>query len=399
MKVIFVSTFIPETNYTRDLSVYFQKILTKKDKLYLCGCRTEKVLDNYVPKVDPVWRRNWRYIFDIVKYVGKIKPDVIHLQHEFKMFGHFGTALLYPIILTILRLSGYRVVVTIHGVVAKHQVDMDFLKSFNVKSNVFMKYVVLTFFSYIYISIIILANKVTVHAPALKKVLELYSPLAAKKVEVIDHGIREIVDLKGKRSKHIYEKFPLIKNKKIILIFGLFSPRKGYEFLIESFHKIVTKGKGDKWVLILVGDVKKEFVAYKKKIVKLIEDLDLENKVIISGFADGVEVDEFYRSSKVVVIPAIISFNTSGALSLALAYKKPLLVANVKPLADEIVTNDFGLLYETSGKQSLEKQLTKLIEDRKLYTSLTEKLETSVTKRYWSKIAKIHYALYTKLLK
>jgi len=191
----------------------------------------------------------------------------------------------------------------------------------------------------------------------------------------------------------------LIKNKKIILIFGLFSPRKGYEFLIESFHKIVTKGKGDKWVLILVGDVKKEFVAYKKKIVKLIEDLDLENKVIISGFADGVEVDEFYRSSKVVVIPAIISFNTSGALSLALAYKKPLLVANVKPLADEIVTNDFGLLYETSGKQSLEKQLTKLIEDRKLYTSLTEKLETSVTKRYWSKIAKIHYALYTKLLK
>ena len=141
-----------------------------------------------------------------------------------------------------------------------------------------------------------------------------------------------------------------------------------------------------------------ELSAFEQNLMEQGNEVEAEAHKL-SIFADGVEVDEFYRSSKVVVIPAIISFNTSGALSLALAYKKPLLVANVKPLADEIVTNDFGLLYETSGKQSLEKQLTKLIEDRKLYTSLTEKLETSVTKRYWSKIAKIHYALYTKLLK
>jgi glycosyltransferase involved in cell wall biosynthesis len=397
MKVVFVAPYIPETNYTRDLGVYYNKILKKGDKIYLCGVKGEVVNDGRTPKVDYVWKRTPGYIFDILKYINKIHPDVIHLQHEFKMYGGFITAILFPLLILILKLQGYPVVVTIHGVVSKKQVDMNFLKSFNVKPNNLMKIFVTLFFSYIYISTIFLADKVTVHAPALKKVLEDYIFLANKKVIVIDHGVREIKDLRKNKDKIILNRFPILKNKKIILVFGLFSPRKGYENLVKSFAKFLTKIKSKDYVLALVGDVKEEFTAYKDKVMKVIEEEGIKNNVLISGYVNGVEIDEFYRNAKVVVIPAVISFNTSGPLSLSLAYKKPLLVSNVKPIAEEVSSNSFGLLYDLNGKKTLENQLAKLVSDRKLYNNVIQSLEISVPQRYWTNIARKHYQLYKQV--
>src|SRR6185437_11177185 len=98
------------------------------------------ILDKNLPKVQHIWRYGWKYFFDILAYVHKIKPDVVHLQHEFKTYGGLITALLFPILLFVLRLQGYPVVVTTHGVVSPKQVDFEFLDNFNVKPNTFMKY-------------------------------------------------------------------------------------------------------------------------------------------------------------------------------------------------------------------------------------------------------------------
>ncbi|MBU0569601.1 glycosyltransferase family 4 protein [Patescibacteria group bacterium] len=398
MKILFVATFTPDTNYTRDLSICFNKILKKGDRLYLCGPKNDPVLDSNEPKVDYVWRKGWKFFIDILVYVKKHNPDIIHLQHEFKTYGGLVSAVIFPLLLAVLRLLGYPIVVTSHGIVSPKQVDKKFLRFFNVKPSILSKYLVLGFFHYIYKSILIFSNKVTVHSPTLKKILASYYPPANDNVVAIDHGIREITNLKTKKIQKITKKFPLLKEKNIILIFGFFSPRKGYEQLIQAFFRVTADKTMDDWVLALVGDVKEEFYEYKKKIEKLIKKFKLGKKVLISGYVDNVEIDEFCRSAKIVLIPAVISFNTSGALSLALAYKKPLLVANVKPLADEISKNDFGLLYDKDGNKSLEKQLSKLMRNKKLYKKLTQKLEMSVGKRYWTKIAGDHYNLYQDLL-
>ena len=399
MKIVFVATYIPDTNYTRDLSVYFDKILKKGDKLYLCGPKNDRVLDNKKPKVNYVWRRGWKFFFDVLAYVKKKDPDVVHLQHEFKTYGGLISALLFPPLLLILRLLQYPVVVTIHGVVSPQQVDYQFLENFNVKPDKLRKFFVLGFFHYVYRSILLFSNKVTVHAPMLKEVFEKYYGACDGRVEVIDHGIREIKSRKHAKNLGIFKKFPLTENKHLIIIFGHFSPRKGYELLIEEFTKITNKKKYDNWMLVLVGDVQKEFFKYKRKIERLIKNNKLQKRILITGFVGARELDEFFRYAKIVTIPAIISFNTSGALSLALAYKKPMLVANVKPLADEVSRNNFGLLYTIGGKKALNIQLRELIENKKKYNSLVANLNRVVKKRYWTKIAKNHYELYDKLLK
>jgi glycosyltransferase involved in cell wall biosynthesis len=398
MKVVLVGTYTPDTNYNRDLSTYFVKVLKPNDKFYLCGYKGELVIDGKEPKVDKIWDRNLNYISQIYTYSLQKKADIVHISHEFKTFGGFFGAILFPLLLLLLKFKGIKTVVTIHGNVASNQVDYDFLKSFNVQPNFFTKIIIKLFFSYIYFSITSLSDYTTVHSPALKKVQEDYNPYVKNKIVVIEHGVRVIEDLNVSKNKYIYKEFPLLKGKKTILVFGLFSPRKGYEYLIRSYNNVITKLKDDGWIMVLCGDVKDEFMQYKKTVEKMVKDLKLDKKVLITGYVNAMELDEFYRSATIQIIPAIISFNTSGALSLALAYKKPLIVANVKPLATEVKENNFGLLYEKSGPNSLEKQLEKLMKSEKMYKSMLKNLEKSVAKRYWTKISKEHYDLYEKAL-
>lgn len=398
MKLVFVSNFAPATNYTRDLSIYFNKVLSKDDSLYLCGRRDEIISDNNNPQVDKVWERKNSFFLDILEYVWKVNPDVVHFQQEIKMYGPLSTALLLPWLILILRLKRVGVVTTIHAVVAPEQIDKNFLENFNVHYSPLKMIATKLFFKYIYITLGSFSNKITVHTDSLKKILVESYGMSSKKVIVIEHGIREIKDLREKpTSAAILKKFALLKGKKIILVFGYFSPRKGYEFLIDAFSEALGKVRDNKWALALVGDVTKEFLPYKLKIEALIKAKKLERNVLIAGYADDQMVDEFYRLAKVVLIPAIISFNTSGSLSLALAYQKPLLVADVKPLSMEVKQNNFGLLYDGSNVKSCAKELVTLMSDENAYGILSEKLARSVKRRYWTNIAKQHYDLYKSL--
>jgi len=399
MKIVFVSTFTPATNYTRDLSRYFYKILKPRDELFLCGRKVEEIQDNDEPQVDHVWSRDLSFVFTILKYVLERRPDVVHLQHEIKMFGGIITSMLYPWLLFLIRLFGFPVVVTIHGVVSPKQIDEKFLESFNVGYTPLKQFVVKLFFRYIYSFILFFSNKVTVHAPALREILVDEYGGGKNRVVVISHGIREVKNVDRIPARlSILKKYPAVKGKKVILVFGYFSPRKGYEFLIQALSTAFEMGvKRNGVVLALVGDVKDEFKPYKRKVLRLIRKEKMEKNVLITGYVDDNEIDEFYRYSYVVLIPAIISFNTSGSLSLSLAYQKPLLVSDVKPLGREVSENDFGLLYEPDNVDSCAKQIARIMTEKRLYESMKKKLSGFVGKRYWTRISKEHYSLYEKL--
>jgi len=239
-----------------------------------------------------------------------------------------------------------------------------------------------------------------VHTVFLKKILISEYGFFSKRTVVISHGVRKIANLDGaSKNPKILNKFPTLINKKIVLVFGYFSPRKGYEYLIDAFFKFKEKNdQHNDWMLVLAGDVLREFKYYKKKIESLIKSKNLEKNILITGFVGKQDIDELYRLAKVVIIPAIFSFNTSGALSIALAYEKPILVANIKPLADEIIQNKFGILYDTLRVDTCVSQLKELTTNRSLYASLKVSLRKSIKKRYWHKMAKKHYSLYEKLI-
>ncbi len=400
MKTVFVANFLPDTNYTRDLSQGFIQIMKKNDELYLCGRKNEPVLDGKMPEVDLVWKKGVFPYISIIKYIYSKKAQVVHVQHEFKTYGGILSAILFPWFILALRLLRLKVVITSHGIVSRKQLSKDFLEGFGLSYNLLNLFLVKSFLTYSYKLIIYFANCTTVHSPFLREILTNEYKCSPKKVVFVEHGIREIKDISLlPKNPKIYKKYPKLKNKNIILVFGYFSPRKGFEFLLEGFSDLIKSEKVDNWIMVFAGDVNKEFLPYKLKIDKLIKNKKLDKYTLITGFIDAVEVDEFYRLAKISVIPAAYSFNTSGALAMTLAYRKPLMVSNVKPISEEIRLNKFGLLYDLGGKNSFENQFKKMISDKKTYSLIKSTLDKETPRRFWKNIALEHYKLYSKILK
>lgn len=401
MKIVFVGYFSYATNYNRDLVVAFKKISRRSDRVFLCGRIDEKVADRKKPLVDRVWRKGWRYLPDILSYIRKHKPDVVYLHQEFKTYGGVFTALSFPILILILRLYGCKVVPTVHAVISDTQIGRNFLSSFALKDSFFSRVATKIFLKYAYFFIGFLSSSVTVHAAILKRILVDEYKVSSDKVEVIESGVREIKSRLVKIQKFsILEKFPTLSGKIILLIFGFFSPRKGFETIIKSFGKFLKENKLNKrYALVLAGDVTNEYFFYRKKIERLIESNDARKNILITGYVSGSEMDELFRLAKIVVLPAVISFNISGALAFALAYHKPVLASRVGPLRDEVEDNRIGLTYSSNSVESCRVKLQEILSNQDLYNTFLSNVSEVAKHRYWKTIAEQHYELFAHVLK
>jgi glycosyltransferase involved in cell wall biosynthesis len=285
-------------------------------------------------------------------------------------------------------------------VISTKQVGKDFLASFNIPNSQISRFLVRIFLKYYYFLTGIFASAITVHSNILKEILIKDYNVRPDKVHVIASGVREIRDpLTKPQSPKIFEKFPVLKNKIILLTFGFFSPRKGYEIMIKAFSKFLKVSKlKDNVVLVMAGGVLEDYAFYRKKIEGLIVKQRVKDNVLITGYVNGGEVDELFRLAKVVILPAVITFNISGALAYALAYHKPVFAADTGPLGKEITDNKIGFIYSAKSIESCKKGFGKIFSDVGLLRNYYSNVIEIAKKRYWLNIARQHYLLFKKFI-
>lgn len=80
------------------------------------GC-TQELAANHVT-VHPSWRPGMWAWFDIIRTLRGVRPDIIHLHHEFRLFGGVAATAAVLLAVVVTRPSA-RLVTTIHGVVPK----------------------------------------------------------------------------------------------------------------------------------------------------------------------------------------------------------------------------------------------------------------------------------------
>jgi len=395
MKTVFVANFLPDTNYTRDLSQGFIEAMEKRDKLFLCGRKGEPVIDGKKPDVDLVWKKGAFFFIPIFMYILKRRPNLIHFQHEFIMYGGVLSGFIFPWLILFLRIIKFKIVITLHVIISTKQLNKDFFESFGLKYNFLSRISAKLFLAYSYKLLVIFSNIVIVHTPLMRRVLIEQYKCNPDKIKVIELGNRMLskhpIPI---RNPYIVKKFPMLKNKDIILVFGRLSPRKGLEFLIHSFREMVAENKKKNWILVFAGEVSNDYLGYKQKIENLIEKLKISRFIVITGFVNEKEVEELHRMAKVSVIPALFSVSVSGAISTALAYKIPLLVANVSPIAEEVKGNNIGRIFDNANINSFAQELKKLISDRYNHKKIMSSIEKVAARRYWTVVAREHYKTY-----
>ncbi len=132
----------------------------------------------------------------------------------------------------------------------------------------------------------------------------------------------------------------LDNDSKYLLFFGLVRSYKGLDNLIKALPLIE-----DKTVkLLIVG----EFYEDEKKYTKLIEELDIKDKVIkVNQYVPNEMVPDYFCASDLVVLPYKTA-TQSGVVPIAIHFEKNIVVTNVGALSEIINKHKIGIVCDST---------------------------------------------------
>lgn len=185
----------------------------------------------------------------------------------------------------------------------------------------------------------------------------------------------------------------IIKNKyacagKYILFLGTLEPRKNIKSLILAFHKISQEFTDYK--LVIAG--KKGW--YYKEILLLPKELNLEEKIIFTGYVDELDKPFLIAGAEIFVYPSMYEGFGIPVLE-ALACGVPTITSNVSSLPE--VAGNAALLVNPSNIEELYISIKRLISDKLLYARLKQLSIEQAGKFSWEKTARETIGVYNSL--
>jgi glycosyltransferase involved in cell wall biosynthesis len=310
------------------------------------------------------------------------------------MFGPFYTTLFVPLLLLLLKLAHIKTLITLHAVVPLRLINKQFMEDLGALKVRIPSIVVKIIFIMIYRSISILASAVIVHDHCFRRELVSFYKASEKKVHVISLGVddgctsvnRSTIDKWSKR----------FIGRKVILYFGYVTPRKGLEYLLNAYAQVIKQYQN--YVLVIAGGVLPYHKNYIHKIAGQIEQLNLSQHVVITGFVTDEEIHALYELADLVVLPYTYSIASSLALSFAIQHKKPVVATNLGAFREEVEDGKDGLLCPPRNSEAIREALIKMIENSFLQEEFSRNLKKKVQERSWYNVGKKTYELYKFLL-
>lgn len=330
MKVVFISGMLPSGHYSQyianglaeqkdvDLVVYADK---NPNNLEIKNCGVVK----------NVWSKSPKYIFEIMNELGKDRPDVVHLQHELNMYGGIMTASMFPALLLLIKIAGYKTVTTVHAAVFKKQVNGNFIKLFHQESFLVRPFILKSFFYYIYKTISLFSSELIVHTNLTKDVLVADYGVDTEKVNVIGNAIPQKEIDNGAKEKYFF-------------YFGYMARRKGLGYAFDGFRRFIEENSSSEFKLILAGGVIKGQEKAFDEIKNMIKDNNLDSRVLIKGFIEEKDQDDLYRKAYAVIIPAEISMGSSGPLFHSVSYGKCVICSKTGHFIEDVDDGKTGIL-------------------------------------------------------
>ena len=222
-----------------------------------------------------------------------------------------------------------------------------------------------------------------------KKINYIITPSEFYKKKFIEDGVEEnkIIALHNFIDLREYEVES--QDEGYALYFGRLSKEKGILNLIKAFSK--TKNG----ILYIAGEGEE-----KENIKKLIDENGLNDRVKLLGFLNSVEMKEYIRKCKFVVVPSIWYENCPYSIVETLAIGKPIIGANIAGIPELVQDNINGFTFKYDDINELSKKMEELFKNDSLVKEFGEKSK-EICKELYSK--EFYYSelikLYNNLLK
>jgi glycosyltransferase involved in cell wall biosynthesis len=296
--------------------------------------------------------------------------DVVSLQHEFGIFG--GEAGEY--ILTLLRRLSMPVVTTLHTVLAA--------------PNAAQRRVLR--------GVIDLSASVVVMAEKGRDLLQSQYGVPASRIEVIPHGIPDSAFVSPAAAK-LARGFA---DRRVVLTFGLLSPNKGIETVIDAMPAIL-KNRPDTVYVVLGAThptlVRREGEVYRQRLQERVRALGIEDHVVfLDQFVDKATLVEFITLCDVYVTPYLNEAQmTSGTLAYSFGLGKAV-VSTPYWHATELLAEGRGVLVPFGDSSEIGIAISELLTDDARRDSLRERAYDYSRSMTWERTAERYIASFER---
>lgn len=297
--------------------------------------------------VSRFWQKNNFLIY--AKILGEIfrnkNSKVLLLEFEVSMFGSPIYLMFLPLFLLLAKLSGKKIIFVPHQFI----IDINDLSGhINLHKKSAKSWILNFLIRTFYFLVFKLTYKIVVFEEIFRQKISAFVNL--RKVIVIPHGVESgSINLsysEARKSLNLNDDF-------VILYFGFLGWYKGTDWLVDWMLKGGSEIKiGNKRIkLIIAGGKnpnhtdKKYYLDYVSRIenkIKLSKD-----RILLTGFVKQEELPSYYLSADLVILPYRTFMSSSGPLSLAFTYGRPVILS--EELSPYTKTSDFSTGLKASG--------------------------------------------------
>ena len=294
--------------------------------------------------------------------------EAVSLQHEFGIFGGEAGSYILPMLsrLTI------PIVTTLHTVLSEPTTS---------QRDVIAAIVEASF-------------KVVVMAEKGRELLRAVYQVPDEKIEIIPHGIPEFafVEPDAAKAKHGFS------NKAVILTFGLLSPNKGIEIMIDAMPSIL-KSRPDAVYVVLGAThpnlVRDQGETYRESLMAHARQAGVENHVVfLDQFVDQKTLLDFISMSDVYVTPYLNEAQmTSGTLAYSFGLGKAV-VSTPYWHARELLADGRGILVPFGDAEAIGVEIAKLLTNDVLRQAMRKRAYSSSRSMTWERTAERYMSVF-----
>ena len=366
MRIGFISTYPPIECGIGTYTCYLNEELRRQNNetfvVSQVGARGVKVFPIY-------WPESISIAAQIFNISAKMTPDIVHIQHEFGLYGSQSGVQVIELILRY-ELSGVPVVTTLHTV----------YEDANSQQKIILRLIISE------------GSAVIVHEEYQKEILlKNFGQEHEDKIHIIHHGVRRVSNIKGAKARLELE------GKKVILLCGYFRPTKGFHRVVKLFPQICKRNLDA--VLLIAGKSRGlEFLDYQKEFFESINKSKCNDKIIVlRGQFPQKTFDTILSSSDIVILPYERS-GLSGILAQCYAFNKPVVTTDLLPFRLSIERSKGGLI--AGSDQEFVENIVKLISNDKLRQQFRNNIRSYIKKDVgWDNVAKSHIKIYQSVVR
>ena len=375
-KLAYVSSYPPRecgiATFTKNLVVATNKLGIFR-KPQVIAINEKEAIYNYDRLVRCQIRRDFQK--DYVKaasYINSSKVDLVNLQHEFGLFGGAWGEYINSFLDNLQK----PVVSTIHTI----------SPSFEQKAQTVLKQIANH------------SSKIITMTNTATKILMAYN-VPRSKIEIIQHGCPDVPFVESNKVKSSL--FGL-KGKTVLSTFGLLSRSKGIQYVIKALPEVVEKYP--EIIYLIIGathpEVRKfEGERYRKKLIKLVDDLNLYDHVKFHNrFLLERELIKYLQATDIYVTPFLEPNQiSSGTLVYAMGTGKAI-ISTPYLHAQEALAEGRGLLCKFRDHKSITERIIQLLENEDLRRNMQRKVYSYSRDFTWAAVAKRYAGLFRRMI-